>query len=55
MTATIERMADRLLGAFAPRVTAKADLCSCTGYRCKWVANCYHCCNGCHWRVARCE
>lgn len=60
MVRGIERIADRFLDAFAPRITAKADPCNCgTGSSCYWGAECatagcnlYRlrwCCNGCHW------
>ncbi len=57
MITTINKMSDRLLTVFAPRLTAKADPCSCTGSGCKWAEACdtggwYYrwCCNGCHWQ-----
>jgi hypothetical protein len=61
MTRIVEKVADRLLGVFAPAVTAKADLCSCTGSGWYWGEACdaggwywRWRCNGCHW-VRSCD
>ncbi|MBG0816727.1 hypothetical protein [Planomonospora sp. ID82291] len=64
MSANIGKLADRLLGVFAPQVTAKADPCPCSsygkGYR-YWGAACdtggwyyRYTCNGCQW-VRTCD
>lgn len=62
---SVERAADRFLNVFAPKITAKADPCSCGHHRCdRWGALCgqtvcgdyywLQCCNGCHYETVGC-
>jgi hypothetical protein len=63
MVRSIEKLADRFLSRFAPRLEAKADRCSCSGRGYKKAAN-NICtggnetglwrCNGCHWVFVEC-